>query len=418
MIEIIPVKDINAEIEIPGSKYIANRILIIASLAKGTSIIKNLPDNEDINAAISALKKFGIKIVKKKNAVFVNGTKTLKVPKQVNVNESGTLLRFLTAFSSLADGEVSIIGSKRVMERPIGDLIKGLTDLGVKCECKGNLPPALISGGLIGGKTTIKGDVSSQFISSLLLIAPYAKNDVEIFLKSNAVSKVYIDMTIDLMEKFGVLVKRYGYKKFFVKSGQVYSAKKFFIPADWSSANYFFAAAAIKAGRIRIKNLDFNSRESKFLSILEKMGCEIKESDSFIEVKGEKNLKGIDVDMNDLPDNVQTLSAIAPFAEGKTIMRNISHLHFKESDRIKDTAKELLKLNIKVNPENNQLKIEKSNVQGNVIETHNDHRIAMSLALIGLRVKGIKINNPECVNKSFPQFWDKLKVLGAKIIKW
>ena len=227
MIEIRPIKALDSEITVPGSKYIANRVLLLATLANGVSRIKNIPDNDDINATIEALKKFNIDINKKNNEIVINGTNgKIKAPyKEINVRNSGTLMRLITGFASLAEGKTTITGSKRIKQRPIKDLLNSLNDLGIKCSSKNNgFPPIEVNGGTLdGGKTRIKGNVSSQFVSSLLIISPYAKNDVEIIVENELVSKNYVDMTIDLMEKFGVNVQRDNYKKFRVKISLIWN---------------------------------------------------------------------------------------------------------------------------------------------------------------------------------------------------
>ena len=294
-----------------------------------------------------------------------------------------------------------------------------LNDLGIKCSSKNNgFPPVEVNGGTLdGGKTRIKGNVSSQFISSLLIISPYAKNDVEIIVENELVSKNYVDMTVDLMEKLGVNVKRDSYKKFRVKAGQNYSAKSYAIPADWSSANYFLAAAAIVPGRMKIRNIGLSQKgEAEFADILKKMGCKVKKNKNSIEVNGNRKLNAIEVDMSTMPDSVQTLVAVAAFAKGITRIKNIGNLKYKESDRINDTASELKKIGIKATAKDDKLIIEGGNPKFAAIDPHNDHRMAMSFALIGLKT-GIKIKNPECVAKSFPNYWDKLKQIGVEIKK-
>ena len=262
MIEIAPIKKLDCEISVPSSKYIANRVLLIAALANGASTIKNVPENDDISAAIGALKKFGVVINKKNNSLKITGSNGKLKSKNVkiNVHDSGTLLRFITGFASLADGKTIITGSERLRERPINDLLKSLNDLGIKCKSlNSGFPPVEVIGGTLnGGITKIKGDVSSQFISALLLISPYAKNDVEIAIEKELVSKSYVDMTIGLMEKFGVNVKNENYKKFKIKCNQKYVAKNYIIPADWSSANYFLAAAAIAPGKVKVNDVDLS----------------------------------------------------------------------------------------------------------------------------------------------------------------
>ena len=420
MIEINPIKKLKAEVLILGSKYIANRLLIICALAEGISILKNFPKNEDTDNAIKALKNFGIEIKHKENKLIIKGTggKITSAKKDINVGDSGTLFRFITSFAALANGKTKITGSNRIKERPISELLNSLAKLGIKVKSNHGFAPILIEGGTFkGGVTKINSKTSSQFISSLLLAAPFAEKDVEMVVEGDLVSKAYVDLTIDLMKKFGVSAERRGYKKFRVRSGQKYKSREFKIPADFTSANYFLAAAAIVPGIVRIKGLDIKSKqpESRFVEVLKRMGCLVKRKNGVIKLKGPPKLKAINIDMSSMPDSVQTLAVIAAFADGNTRIRSISHLKHKESDRIQDTANELRKLNVNVKIEQNQFVIKKSNLIPSVIDPHNDHRMAMSFALFGLKISGIKIKNPECVNKSFPQFWETLKKIGAGI---
>lgn len=423
MIEVVPIKKkLDCKVSIQGSKYIANRVLLIAALAKGASAVKNVPKNADIDATIAALKNFGVRIYEKGSSlqIFGSGGK-LKAPKEeVYVRDSGTLMRFIAGFASLAGGKVKITGSRRIQERPINDLLGSLNDLGIKCSSPNGFPPVIINGGsLEGGLTKIKGDVSSQFISSLLLVSPYAKKDVEICVESELVSKSYIDMTLMLMKDFGVDVKNESYKKFKILAGQRYIPKNYTISADWSSANYFLAAAAIIPGRIKIGGLDLNEKgESGFVSILQKMGCKVNKNADGVEVLGNSSINAIEVDMSSMPDSVQTLAAVSVFANGTTRIKNVGNLKYKESDRLNDTAFELKKLGISAIAKKDELSIEGSDVKGirpAIIDPHNDHRMAMSLALIGIKAAGIKIINPGCVAKSFPDFWEKLEGIGIKI---
>lgn len=421
MIEIVPLKELDCSVNVPGSKYIANRVLIIAALCNGISKIKNVPKNDDINNTIKALKQFGVKIRENENELIINGTYgKLENPKQeINVGDSGTLLRFITSFAGLVKGDVKITGSKRIEERPIKDLLDSLHQIGIESENlnKDCAPFKIIGGNFEGGLVNIKANISSQYVSSLLLVAPYAKSDVKINVDDDLASKRYVDLTISLMQEFGIKVERKGYKEFMIKSGQKYNSKEFIIPADHSSASYFMAAAAIFPGEVRINNINPDSiqGESRFFMILEEMGCRIEINQNSIYVKGPENLKGVEVDMSSMPDVVQTLTAISVFANSKTVIKNISNLRYKESNRIEDTAKELRKLGIKTETSENEIIIYPDKIRSAVFDTHKDHRMAMSLALIGLRIPGIKIKNPECVNKSFPGYWNKLKELGVGI---
>src|SRR3989338_1568730 len=419
MIEITPIKSLNAAVSVLGSKYIANRLLIICALANGTSVLKNVPDNDDINNAINALRQFGIKIEKNNETLAITGTNgKLKSPKEeINVGDSGTLLRFITGFAALAKGKTAITGSKRIQERPISDLLNSLNDLGIKSNSKnGNAPLTIHGGSLKGGKTSVKGNVSSQFISSLLMISPFANDDVEITVDGKLVSSEYIDLTINLMKEFGVKVERKN-NVFKVKANRRYKSKNFTIPSDWASANYFLAAAAIVPGKVRIDNLDLQSNqpESGFIDLLVRMGCKAKIKKNSIELTGTNNLKGIEIDMSSMPDSAQTLAIVSLFTDGKTRIRNIGNLKFKESDRLNDTAAELRKLGANVEITNDGMEITPGKLKSAIIDSHNDHRMAMSFAIAGLKIQDIKIKNPDAVKKSFPQFFGKLSGIGAGI---
>lgn len=417
MIEIIPIKELNAEITVPGSKYIANRVLIIAALADGISEISNVPENEDINALISSLKEFGIKIEKKSTSLVIHGGKLAVPKKEIDVQNSGTLMRFICSFSALVNGKTTVTGSERIKERPIDYLLRSLEDLGIKTDSSNGFCPVTIHGGiLIGGKTRIKGDVSSQFISSILLASPYAKKSVEIEVETELLSKNFVDMTISLMEEFGVKVERHGYSNFLVKP-QRYKPKNHMISGDWSSASYFLAAASLIPGTVKLNSMDMKSKqgEAKFPEVLVKTGGMLRKNSTWLQLMGFNEKIPLDIDMGDMPDVVQTLAVIAAVSKGTTRIRNIKHLASKESNRIKDTAAELRKLGIKAEDKEDELVIHGGNPHGAIIDPHNDHRMAMSFAVLGLKIPGIIIQNPQCVNKSFPGFWEKLKEIGAEI---
>ncbi len=423
MIEIIPIRKLDAAISVPGSKYLANRVLMMAALAGGVSTIKNVPDNDDINQVVSVLRELGVKIEKKYPftlTVHGKGGKFQPQSTALEVKESGTLLRFLTALSSLIPGKITITGSKRIQERPMKDLLNSLQDLGIKCWTTENgYPPLEIHGGILnGGTTSIRGNVSSQFISALLLAAPYAQKEVKIQIASELVSIEYVDMTIELMGRFGVQVCREG-SAFIIKSGQRYLAQECSLPADWSSASYFLAAAAITSGKVMVINVDFNAcqGEKQFAELLERMGCKVIRGKDWITVEGTEELRAIEVNLKDMPDVVQTLAAVAAYAQGTTRITGIEHLRYKECDRLEKTAQELSKAGVEVTATEHELQITGSReLKAAVFETHNDHRMAMSLALLGLKTPGIKIQNPEVARKSFPDYWEKLKELGAKIL--
>ena len=421
MIKIKPLNKLKKNvIEVPGSKYIANRVLMLAALADGESTITNVPENNDIRHAIKALQNFGIDIQQNGNTLKIQGTGGKIHPKSdvINVGESGTLMRFITAVSALSKTKVTITGSKRITERPVDHLVDALGQVGISCESPTGCPPVSIQGGKIaGGEIRVQGNISSQFISGLLLVAPFAEGDLKISLTSELVSVKYVDMTIKMMEEFGVKVERQGYKEFFIADGQKYQARKFIIPGDWSSASYFLAAAAVLQDKIEIINLDLNSTqgEAKFYEVLEKMGCRVDLGENSVKLTSNQPLKGVDVDMGNMPDVAQTLAAIASFADGKTTIRNIEHLRYKECDRVEKTANELRKIGGNVSTTKDSITIVPSELTGGQVETHNDHRMAMSFALCGLKAENVIINNPEVSAKSFPIYWEKLQEIGVEL---
>jgi len=420
--ELKPIEKLSGELSVPGSKYVANRLLMIAAMAQGKSLIKNIPFNDDIRHALQALSQLGVDQRRVKNDLYFNGCAghfpAGKV--EIDVGESGTLMRFITALASLHPNITIISGSQRIQQRPVGILLRSLQELGIKGRAwQDEYPPVVIdSGKLQGGATTIDGCISSQFISALLLIAPYARQPVKINLSSELVSRRYVDLTIALMETFGVSVKREGYRHFYVDNQKQYQAREFTISGDWSSANYFLAGAALTGGQIKVNNLDPQSQqgEARFGEVLERMGCQVQSTPRALKLTSAGPLQGVEVAMGDMPDAVQTLAVLAPFARGTTRITNIAHLKYKECDRIQATAQELRKLGASVTVTDDALAIEgDTTLQGGQVATYNDHRMAMSFALIGLRIPGIGIQDPDCVNKSYPGFWEQLKQLGVKI---
>ncbi|MFX1536667.1 MAG: 3-phosphoshikimate 1-carboxyvinyltransferase [Promethearchaeota archaeon] len=419
--EINPIDhEIDVEIEIPSSKSFTHRAFIIAALSNGDSTILKPLASEDTLLTLEALKKMGVPIKEIKGGYLIHGTAgKLEVPNvDIMLNNSGTSLRLLTSVATLADGEVVLTGNERMCERPVKDLIDALYNLGVKIEYlnKPGYPPVKISSNFEGGKTHLRGDVSSQYFSSILICAPYAKKDVEIIPTTHIKSKPYIDITIEMMEKFGVVVKSEDIFK--VKSGQSYKATDYVVEGDFSSASYFFAATAVLGGSIRIFNLNRNSNQGdrSFLNYMSIMGCNVTYTENYIELERDprKPLKGIEVDMKNTPDIVQTLAIVACFASSPTIIRNIAHLRHKETDRIKSTATELRKLGVIVRTTNDSITIHPpKKLKSATIETYNDHRTAMSFSIAGLKIPGVVVKNPECVKKSFPDFYHILQKIYA-----
>ncbi len=417
MIEIKPLHHCNAVIAIPGSKSYTHRALILSSLADGGSLLIHALRCEDTERTAQALLKFGVEIFWEGDDVRVLGTggryKTSE--DRIDVGNSGTSMRFLTALAALRKGITLLDGNERMRKRPIGELLKGLRELGVRAYSqKGNdCPPVVMeSEGLKGGTARIRGEESSQFLSGLLMVAPYAQNDVNIEVTGSLASRPYIDITLDVMSAFGVKIPSQGYSSFSVKAGQRYLPKEYRIEGDASNASYFFSAAAVCRGRVKVNNLNPTTFQGdiQFLDILERVGCCVNRGSDWVEVLGGE-LHGTEIDMNEMPDLVPTLAVTAAFARGKTVIQNIRHLRFKESDRIHALAEELSKMGIRVNEREDGLEIEGGKPHGAEIETYDDHRMAMSFAIAGLAVPGIRIKGEGCVDKSFPGFWETWRKL-------
>jgi len=416
MKRISPRSKLHGTVRISGSKSITHRAIIAASLADGRSVLKDFLECEDTRYTINAMREIGVKIFMEDNSLNVEGTggkfRPGSLRKELYLGNSGTSLRLLLSVLALCRGEFLITGTRRMLSRPVGPLVSALNQLGVDASCieQDGYPPVLIrANGIRGGKILMEGNQSSQFISSLLLAAPYARMDTRIVVTGDLVSKPYVEITIDLMKQFGVRVKQDNYRSFKILSGQRYRPREFAVQGDASSASYFWAAAAVTGGVVATDNIyPYAKRQGdiKFLEILERMGCFVeKESDRVI-VRG-GTLSGIDEDMSNMPDMVPTLAAIALFAKGKTVIRNVLHLKHKESDRLHALAIEWSRLGGSVEELPDGLVIHGGRpLSGTVMNPYSDHRMAMSLAVVGLRVPRIRIRNEGCVSKSFPGFWE------------
>jgi len=415
MREIRPRSSLDATFSMPGSKSVTHRALIAAGLAKGESVLDEALSCEDTLYTINGLRGLGVAISTSGNTMKVVGMGGEFYPsngiKKIYLGNAGTSYRLLLSTVALARGHYILTGASRMRERPIGELVAALNKLGVEVSCLGHdgFPPVSIKArGIRGGKIEIKGNISSQYISSLLLAGPYAKNGTEIEVKGKPVSRPYVDVTIDVMRRFGVTVKRDRYRHYTIESGQRYQSCYLKIDGDVTNASYFWAAAAVTGGTVTTENiypLTTKQGDKDFLRILEDMGCRVKREIDRVMVRGEI-LSGIDVDMDTMPDMVPTLAAIALFAKGRTAIRNVSHLRHKESNRLWAIAAEWNRLGARVEGLDDGIIIHGGEkLSGTVVDPHNDHRLAMSLAVVGLRVPGIRIRNERCVNKSFPRFW-------------
>jgi len=399
----------------PASKSYTHRALIMGALGSGRTTILHPLYAEDTLLTINALRMLGISIEVNPDRVIVSGCDG-KFPDSENtildLNNSGTSLRLITPLALLCRHPVILTGSRRMQERPIGPLVQALQSLGGTIHFLKNegYPPLCVSGHLQGGAAVIEGSISSQFISSILIAAPYADTDVEVVIPSPPVSGSYLDITLDVMQAFGARVRREGYTRFSVSNVSRYTGRTYAIEGDYSSSSYFFAIAAICGGRMTVKNLVPESVQGdrKFPEVLGSMGCTVTYSGQEVTVERNGELHGITVDMSTSPDTVQTLCMVAAMADTPTTITGISHLKFKESDRITSTAERLKSLGGDVQVGDDWITINPASLHGGVIDPENDHRTAMSFAVLGLCIGGITITNAECVNKSFPGFWDIL----------
>ena len=413
-------------VSVPGSKYIANRVLIGASLAKGTSVIKNVPTNEDIQIAILGLENFGVQFQKNKNDLFIKGVDGNPHPKKNSIYTAGngTFSRFVVPLACLCEKKIQITANEKMSKRPMETIFNAMVSLGgtVDFDFKNKVLPASVKGPLIGGKCSINASTSSQYLSALILSGGFAKTPIKVSIQGNLVSKKYIDMTLDIANHFGANVINEEYEKITIYPIEYYCPINFSIEADPASASYFMAMAAISKEKMTISNYNKDSLqgEAQFHKILERMGCLVEINSNGITVSRHKNspLKGIDVDMCHMPDVVQTLAICALAAEGKTHIKNIAHLKYKESDRIKETASELIKLGAHVTHTEKDLIIYgplKHTKTNHPVDPKNDHRMAMSFSLLCLMQNSVQILNEHCVDKSFPHYWKILSKLGFSI---
>ncbi len=404
------------EITVPGSKSITQRALVIAALAKGESTLSSALDSDDTKLLRNGLRQFGVEILDSTQTWTIQGTEgKLKPPvDEIYMGNNGTGIRFLISMAALANGTTILTGSKRMEERPAAPLLNALVELGVTAfsiQETGCPPVRITSSGLRGGPVHLSASISSQFLSSLLLTAPYASGPVSIFLDGPLVSRPYVDITIKVMEAFGVRVDESSNS--FTVPNVSYIGRHFEIEADASSASYFLAAAAVTGKAVRIKNLPPNpiQGDAYFADILAKMGCSVERGDNGTLVQGPEGgrLKALDIDMGKWPDIVPTLAVVAAFAEGETKITNVAHLRVKETDRIKAVVTELNRIGVQARELEDGLVVKGPNqpLKPIVINTYDDHRIAMSFAVAGLRMDGLNFDDKSVVTKSFPDFWQR-----------
>jgi 3-phosphoshikimate 1-carboxyvinyltransferase len=414
------IKNINATVCVPGSKSYTQRALITSALAKGRSIITDPLISEDTEYLIEALRSLGADIVQERHGLVVVGTggRVVTPTSPLYLGNNGTGFRFLTSTVSLGHGTFVLDGNNRMRQRPIQPLVDALNKMGVKAWCieENGCPPVKIEAtGLPGGKTHLKKGLSSQYVSSLLLAAPYAAKNTEIEIAAPLPSWPYIKLTMDVMAHFGVKVSVSEDRLFYIETHQAYQPIEYVIEGDLSSATYFFAAAAIVGETVKISNVNSNSLQGdlRFLQILETMGCKVSTSGEGIQVTGPlSNHEDLSFDLNDVPDMVPALAVVSAFRRGKTTLKNILHLRIKESDRVAALTCELRKIGAKAEEKADEMIVQGIATRRAEIDCYNDHRIAMSFAIAGLAIDGISVKDSDCVKKSFPDFWEKLDALG------
>ena len=422
MIEIQPVDKIDATVTVPGSKSLTQRALIAAALADGTSTLIGPLASEDTSYTSKALEQMGVAVKRddaEKWEVKGSGGKLLTPETDIFLGNNGTATRFLTSVVALGNGTYCIDGEERMRERPIDPLMEALQGWGVDIESVHNTkcPPLKIeSNGLQGGATVLPEGKSSQYLSSLLLVAPYGVKPASLTVQGEVLSKPYVAMTLSVMADFGIEVDcNESFTEFTIPQGR-YRAMDYRIEGDASNASYFWAAAAVTGGRVTVANVPVPSLQGDagLVPLFGRMGCNVTRDGGGITVEGCERLQGITVDMGDMPDVVPTLAVVAAFAHGKTTINNIEHLRIKECDRLTATLTELVKMGAKVEEGRDYMVIHGDggeSLHGAEINTYNDHRMAMSFAVAGLRVPGVKITDEGCVAKSFPDFWDRFGVL-------
>ncbi|MCX7420836.1 MAG: 3-phosphoshikimate 1-carboxyvinyltransferase [Planctomycetia bacterium] len=414
-------QSLNGTVRPPGSKSLTNRAIVIAALAQGTSTLTNVLDSQDTQVMLESWRRLGVIVEHNtvEKSVILRGCSG-QFPQTSAVlwlENSGTSIRFLTAACSVGSGRFLLDGNSRMRQRPILDLVQALNALGanVKCSTESGCPPVeVIADGLKGGRATVAGNISSQYLSALLMAAPCAKSMVNLQITGSLVSEPYVDMTLGVMQQFGATVTRESDGSLQIPPTG-YDGATYDIEPDASAASYFFAAAAISGGEITVTGLGKSSLQGDlhFVDALARMGCDVTIGNNETTVRG-RPLRGIEIDMNAISDTAQTLAAVAVFADGPTTIRNIAHVRHKETDRITAVVTELKRLGLNANEQPDGMTIHPGIPQPATIATYDDHRMAMSFALIGLRTPGIRIANPSCTAKTYPRFFEDLERLCGR----
>jgi 3-phosphoshikimate 1-carboxyvinyltransferase len=417
-----PIQKISGNLVLPGSKSLSNRILLLSMLAEGKTEIQNLLDSDDVRRMVEALETLGIQLEENRaeNLITVSGTSGIIPVKEATLmlGNAGTAIRPLTAAMTLGHGRFVLDGVQRMRERPIIDLINGLSQLGANLRCINgtDCPPVeVIADGLPGGITRLSGAISSQYLTAILLAAPYADKEVQIEITDKLVSVPYVEMTLRLMQSFGVSVNHENFRLFHIPRQTYRSPGNIFVEGDASSASYFLAGAAITKGTVTVKGCGTDSLQgdARFAEVLEKMGAKVEWEPQQVKLTG-NSLNGIDVDMNQMPDAAMTLAVAALFASGPTAIRNIYNWRVKETERLQAVSTELRKLGAEVEEGYDYLVIQPpEQIRKAEIDTYDDHRMAMAFSLAACGESPMTINNPGCVSKTFPDYFEVLNGLCA-----
>ena len=404
-------------VRLPGSKSISNRVLLLAALAAGDTELRGLLDADDTQVMREALARLGVGFSKQK-VTGVGGPFPVKKA-ELFLGNAGTAFRPLTAALALSNGEYRLSGLPRMHQRPIGDLVDALRGSGARIDylgLQGYPPVAIHPAKILASEVRVRGEVSSQFLTALLMALPLSGKDSRIEVEGELISKPYVEITLNVMRRFGVDVKRHEWRAFEVPGTKYSSPGKVFVEGDASSASYFLAAGALGGGPVRVEGVGRASIQGdvRFTEVLQRMGAKISMGDDWIEVSGEKKLKPVDMDLNHIPDAAMTAAVLALFAAGPSTIRNVASWRVKETDRLAAMAKELRKLGAEVEEGKDFLKITPGKLKpGVAVDTYDDHRIAMSFSLVALGGVPVRINDPGCVAKTFPGYFDAFADIAA-----